>query len=251
MALIYMFGANDIVTYDEISDDIVLLSPSLYWFKLCTIPTKNRVKAKNIAEHMMSERPSAFSEVLLYPNAEEYNAYAYDKSALKEQLKKFQFKDPKVYFSNQLHLSETISINEEICLYTFNNRVMESRSSNKRATKSLVQNYKELLQGEKPLTSFEKSGKDMTLLLSIFTTLFFLYTLMFGFEKEEKLHKIDSEIAELKTDGKSFYEIESLIKKYGKLEKSSQKMKRELDTILKKSGIENITYANHTYKVKR
>jgi hypothetical protein len=237
------------VVYNHIEDDIVVLSPSLYWFKICTIPTKKYAKAKNIAMHMMSERPTGFNDFLLYKKNDLYDAYAYDKTMLKSLLKELNLKNPKVYFANQLHLSDVLGIDEENLLYNFNHRVMQAKITQNKPLHTLTDSYKELLNGEKPIRSFVKSDQNQSKMLLGVLGLFFIYIVLFSFDKLKTLSVIDNEAASLKSEDRSFYEMQSLIKRYTKLENKSSKLKQELKDALKSKNIQSLVYENDSIKV--
>jgi hypothetical protein len=249
VALVYVYSLNKKVFYKQIEEDVVILSPSLYWFKICTIPTKKYAKAKNIAMHMMSERPEKFSDFILYKKNDLYDAYAYDKAMLKNLLKELGLKNPKVYFANQLHLSDALSIDEQNMLYNFNQRVMQTKITNNKPLESLVENYTKLLDGEKPIKSFVKSDQNQTKMLIGILGLFFLYIVLFSFDKINTLSIINDEFASIKNQDKSFYEMQSLIKRYTKLENKSLKLKKELKNALKSKNLKSIVYENDAVKV--
>lgn len=239
------------VIYEEVPEDIVILSPSLYWYKLCSIPTRNFSKAKNIAEHMMSDRPSNFGEIVLYKNNDNYDAYAYEKIFIKNLLKELGLKNPKVYFANQLQVSDKTSIDEQKALYSFNGRIMEYTFGEEQPSHSLKHQYKELLHGEKHLKAFEKRNNNNTSYLLVSLAFFSLYVLFFSIEKIQTLQDIERELESLPTQERSFHEIRSLIRKYTKLESSSVQLQKELQNALKEEQIKTLVYENGSIKVTR
>ena len=50
MSLVYIYSNDKYKLFENESKNVVILSPSMYWFKVCEIPTKNIAKAKNIAK---------------------------------------------------------------------------------------------------------------------------------------------------------------------------------------------------------
>ena len=221
----------------------------MYWFKLCSFPTNNLSKAKNIAKHMMSDRPSNFSEVELNKKENNYHAYAYDKKSIKNLVKNLNLENPKIYFANQLHLNEIVAIDKNTMLYQFNERIMESPVGDKKPKVELKSNYAKLLKDEKPLKGFEKNVNKSNVFLAASLILFFIYIVLFSVDKIKTINSIDEQLLSLKTNDRSFYEIKSLIKKYKKLDKSSQKLKKELKNALKQNNIKKLEFKNDSIKV--
>lgn len=251
MALIYVYGLEDKVIYEDVSEDIIILAPSFYWYKLCSIPTRSFSKAKNIAQHMMSQRPAEFVEIILYKNNDDYDAYAYDKSFVKNLLKDVALKNPKVYFANQLQIEEAVSIDGQRSLYKFNERVMCSASTANKPAYSLVEKYAELLHGQKYLKAFEKQSSNNNFYFVASLALFALYIVFFSFDKMQTLRNVENELESLQTQDRSFHEIRSLIRKYEKLDTSSEKLQKDLQNALKKDQIKTIVYENDSIEVKR
>jgi len=239
LALVYIYSETSKAIYHDIEDDVIILSPSMYWFKVCAIPTKNYSKAKKIALHMMSEKPSHFNEIELKRQEKDYHAYTYDKKSVKGIVKGLNLQNPKVYFANQLHLSEMVGVDKESFVYSFNERVMQASIGEHKPRLELTESYKELLEGEKPLSGFEKQTQKTNILSVSIVALFLLYIILFSIDKLQTISSIDEQLASMKTE-RSFYEIKSLIKKYKKLEKSSQKIKKDLTDALKKSDLKKV-----------
>ncbi len=251
MALVYVYGLEDMAVYRDVADDVIILSPSLYWYKLCSIPTRNQIKAKKIAQHMMGQKPAHFSEMLLYKNDDKYDAYSYDKSMVKSLLKSLNLKNPKVYFANQLQLQEKVAIDDKTALYAFGDRVMEYELGEQKLSHNLKQMYGELLRGAKHIKIFEKSANNNNTFLLLSLGFFLLYVVLFSVDKLATLSKLDEQLASLQTNDRSFYEMKSLTKKYKKLESSSSKLQKELKNTLKKDGIKSFVYVDGQVKVSR
>lgn len=250
MALVYVYSLEKRKIFASVND-IVVLSPAMYWFKVCEIPTKNISKAKKIAIHMMSNKPAIFGDIALFNKADAYHAYAYDKKSISALLKELSLKNPKVYFANQLGLTELTSIDDETNLYRFNQRVIESNATTQKPSKSLSINYEELLQGEKPMLSFESGDRSLKIVLSLSAGVFLLYIMLFSFDKLSILNDIENKMESLNTQNRSFYQIQSLIKKYTKLDQTSEELKEKLTQVLKDENLNNLTYSNGTFEVKK
>ncbi|WP_373035033.1 hypothetical protein [Sulfurimonas sp.] len=249
MALVYVYSLEKRTTFAD-ANDIVVLSPAMYWFKVCEIPTKSMAKAKKIAMHMMSNKPDNFDDIELFHKTDFYHAYAYDKKSIKFLLKELGLKNPQVYFANQLQLTDFIAIDDETNLYKFNQRVIESHATTEKPSKSLLTHYEELLQGEKPILSFESGDRSLKTVLSLSAGFFLLYILLFTFDKVSILSSLENEMESLNIQNRSFYQIRSLIKKYTKLDQNSEKLKEKLTQALKDENLKSLTYSNGTLEVK-
>jgi len=250
MALVYIYSLENTKKFANVND-IVILSPAMYWFSVCEIPTKNITKAKKIAMHMMSNKPDNFTDIALFYKTDSYHAYAYDKKSIITLLKELGLKNPKVYFANQLQLTEPTTIDDKTNLYKFNERVIELQATDTKPSKSLSIHNEELLKGQKPMLSFESSDRNLKIVLSLSVGLFLLYIMLFTFDKVSILSAIEHKMESLNTQNRSFYEIRSLIKRYTKLDKNSKKLKEKLTQALKDENVKSLTYADGTLKVKK
>lgn len=253
MLLVYVYDVARNVVIQEVQEDIVILSPSLYWYKSCSIPTKNLLKAKNIAKHMMSDRPASLSSMVLYKKENHFDAYAYDKNFVKSLLKELNLPNPKVYFANQLHIKETLSIDDETMLYSFDSRVLQSKR-NDVEMQSLASNIKELLTNEKPIKEFLRSDKNESKMLIGIVALMLIFVVLYSIDKMMVLSNIQKSQVALSSKEHSdisFYEMQSLIKRYDKQEKSSAKLKQELNKALESGNIKSLVYDNGAIKYEK
>jgi len=233
LALVYVCDSSKWVLYEDVAEDIVILAPTLYWFQVCSIPTKNLTKAKKIALHMMSEKPSSFESIALMRHEQEYFAYAYEKKSIEKIVKELALQNPKIYFANQLHLRESVAVDSEISLYSFAKRVMESHKK-EQPQQTLKTSYKELLEGEKPLDGFAQERKKQGRMAVATLGLFVLYVLLFSVDRVKTISAIDKKLASLNTQ-RSSYEIKALIRKYKKLDADGKKLRKDFQEALEKS----------------
>jgi len=248
VASVYLYSLEKKTTLNTI-DDIIILSPALYWFQICEIPTKSITKAKKIATHMISNKPENFKDIELFYKENGYYAYAYDKNSIQTLLKKLDLQNPKVYFANQLQITQLTAIDNETNLYTFHKRVIESPATTKNPSKSLSIHYKELLLKEKPIRSLESDDRSLKSLLSIATGFFLLYIILFAFDKISTLNTLNHTMENLNTHNRSFYQIKSLIRKYTKLDKNSKNFKEKLTQALQETNLQSLIYSDGTLKI--
>jgi len=251
VALVYVYSSDKYVIHDQVQEEVVILSPSLYWYKYCSIPTKNFIKAKNIAQHMLSQRPENFSEIVLYKNGVDYDAYAYEKSFVKELLKSLHLQNPKVYFANQLQISDETSIDEHKSLFAYNDRVMELPKVETEAAFSITDLSSQLLNSQQHLKTFEKRSNNSSKYYLIGLIFFALYILLSTVNKYQVSNNLDKEIESLETNERSFHEIKALTRKYEKLEKNSQNLKQKISEALKQKELKELVYENDTVKVSK
>lgn len=249
MALRYIYDNNNNKSFSNVFDDIVIFSPSFYWFKICEIPTKNYTKAKNIATHMMSDGPIDFKKIELQRIEDKYAVFSYNESIILNILKELNIKDAKIYFADQLNITESIAIDEEKYLFKFNNKIIELDKKNEEINSNLNNSYSTLLEGVNPIISLKKDSKKNSIFVNLTAIILFIYLAIFSFDKINTLTHINKNSLKLDTNGKSFYEIKSLIKKYKKLEKNSDQMKINLEKVLKQNQIKSIEYKNNKIRV--
>lgn len=252
MSLIYLLNKEDVVTIDDNYETIVLLSPSLYWVKTCEIPTKNRMKAKNIASHMMSDRPESFKEIFIFKKDKLYNAYAYDKILLNEKLKNLNTDNYKVYFANQLNINETIKLNDTYCINKYETSIIELKNSkNTNNHPTLKDNYIKLLENEKPFISSQNNEVKSSIVFKITAVLFLIYLILFSINKSNELTNIDKQINSLNKEEISIYQIKSLMTKYENLDTKLTSMRKELKETLTNQDIKKIIYDGNNLKVEK
>lgn len=249
MALIYYFSENEYEVYETYdSQEVIILSPKIYWYKKCNIPTKNISKAKKIAIHMLSDKPKNFSEIVLYKNANHYDAYAYDMVFVKKIIHEHKYKNPKIYFANQLALDENISIDSKKMLCNFNGTMIEVAYDTS-AAKNISEIYLELLENQKYLLGFEKNNQKTLKFYTSILGLYILIVLFYFIGKIQTNNIISNKIEELDSNSKSAYEIKSLIKKYSKLEKNSNKLKQDIYEEFKKQNINTLKFEKNTVTI--
>ena len=251
MALTYIYDNYKNKSFTNISENIVIFSPSFYWYKICDIPTKNLVKAKNIATHMMSDSPTDFKKISLQKKDDKYLVFSYNEETISNVLSDLNIKESKIYFTDQLNIAESISIDEENYLLKFNDKILQLCNKDQKITSSLKNSYLSVLNNIKPIINLKKDSRKNFILTNISVSILFIYVLLFGFDKINSLSDINNNATKLDTYGKSYYEIKSLIKKYKKLENNSNKMKNDLEKTLMQAQIKKIEYKNNKIKVTR
>ena len=212
--MIYINGKdeNSFVNIDN-GLDIVVFAPSFCWFKTLEIPTKNINKAKKIADHMLADRPSQYTDLLLQKNDEQFKVYCYDKQEIEDIFKKLNKPNIKVYFAYEL---------TDNLLYLIDDN-------------SFVDFLKSLKDIKpKPILKLNPNRNKNSNILIATNIFLFASIVLYSLTQYSMISKIEQKINNIKDDGKSGYEIKSLIKTYKSKEKKSNKLKKSLSDILKK-----------------
>jgi len=248
MSLIYILNKKDVVKYDDDYDDVVIISPSLYWFKECQIPTKNKTKAKKIASHMITERPSHFDEVFVCHVSSGCHAYAYDKVAVDAIIEKLNLKEFKTYFANQILFKDALRLDAKTILQRFNESVVEFKNTTQNDLPSLRSEYPSLLSSVKPMMQNQSDDKQINRYLQVSAVMLVCYIALFSFDKLSKLNELDKKLENASSI--SGYKMEALAKRYKKIQKNKEKIAKELETVLAQNKkVKKITFKNSRIKV--
>ncbi len=242
MALIYVYGDSSHVVIDGTREAIVIFSPAFYWFKVCEIPTKSISKAKKIASHMLVDKPEDFDELILRKNGVDYSAYSFNKETIDKVIKSLKMKNAKIYFADQLHITQSVAIDTHNLLLKFNDKVVELKIVGQKPSTTIKSTHNILLEDEKPIVEMVSGSKGKEILFSVCVAMLVIFIGVFSFSKFGILDAIDAQSKELKTGDRSFYEIKSMINRYKKLDKKKRKMKKEFEIALSKNGANFIEY---------
>jgi len=255
MSFIYLSTKNKPITLDNFDKvDTIVLAPSLYWVQECTIPTRNQRKAKNIASHMMSHRPSDFTEIFLILEDKSkslYKAYAYNKTLLDEFLQDMKIVNYKLYVADQLEFENVLQI-KNLFLHKVQERTLELPFVD--GKHKSVQYDESLLLNVKPIAKSAYNEKKSDTLFKVLAAMFLIYMFIDATYNWQILHNINAKLETLNTGSKnmSSYQREALIKKYKKLQKNLSKVKKDLLITLEQNhDLKKITYHHGKIKVEK
>ena len=254
VSLVYIYSNDKYKLFENESKNVVILSPSMYWFKVCEIPTKNIAKAKNIARHIMSDRADGLDDMVLNRVDGGYEVFAYNEKSVLQRLKYLGISEYVLYFAAQLNfdidsLNGKVAIDNENILCVVSNRVLEFPNTESNLP-ALVDNYHTMLDVVKPAIKFEQQTSNVKYVLLTASIFLFGIMLLYSFLRYESSKKLEQQIS-LLSKNKSFYEIKSLIRKYERIDKESIRMKREFKKILDEKDLKSIELSNGKFKVEK
>ena len=162
---------------------------------------------------MLADRPSQYTDLLLQKNDEQFKVYCYDKQEIEDIFKKLNKPNIKVYFAYEL---------TDNLLYLIDDN-------------SFVDFLKSLKDIKpKPILKLNPNRNKNSNILIATNIFLFVSIVLYSLTQYSMISKIEQKINNIKDDGKSGYEIKSLIKTYKSKEKKSNKLKKSLSDILKK-----------------
>ena len=239
--------------YTNGKKSFVILPPSMYWFRECHIPTRNPAKAKNIARHILSDRPKAFEEIYIRRQKDGmYHVYAYDLEHIQKTLQDTKVEEYKLFFADQLDLMSCggcVRVDRTHVFTQLAGRVLVLQEQ-KECHVNLEEVYEKLLAKVKPAYSFAKTKRANTKVLVIGIVLFLFFVLFDGLQAFGELHALTTEHQKL-ANSRSFYEVRSLIKGYDKLQKHKENMLSKLVTLSEKDSLKLLKYKNGVLKVEK
>jgi len=215
------FEKTSIFEYKD-GKDIIILSPSLYWYKKLQIPTKNISKATKIASNILNDRPTFYDTLSLKKDEDGYIVYCYNQQDIELLLSNNKNKKLKVYFANEIGITKCVKIGEKLYLYPFGDDVVEVYDDIEcNDTLQTILEDKNLV---KPILNISNNQANSRFILWIVSFLILISFVLFSFNKFDTLKSIKTKIDTVDYDNKSGYEIKALIKKYKKIQDTKIKI---------------------------
>jgi len=215
------FKEASIVQYKD-GKDIVVLSPSLYWYKKLQIPTKNINKATKIASNILNDRPNFYNTLILKKEKDGYGVYGYNQKDVEQLLSNNKDKKLKVYFANEIGITQPLMIDEKIYLYPHGDDVVEIFEEIECETK--LEDFLKDKPIPKPILNISNNQASGVVIMWIVAILIFISFVFFSFDKLNTINSIKTQIDTINYDDKSGYEIKALISKYKKIKDTKYKI---------------------------
>ena len=210
-------------------ENIIILSPTLYWFKRSPIVIKSFKKANTLANSILKDRPKNYDEIKIIKQANDYYFFAYDKKLISDIISKTNLKNPKIYFAQNVFetIEKNIKLDEDKTILVTNNIVVQistpidNSPSNSISFKTFIDNYR-FKKGYFFISAQQSiSNKKQSLITSLYMTLFIVLLAGFAidlYSNYQEKSAINRSIQSIDFDGKSKYIVKSLIKKWEKKE---------------------------------
>ncbi|BBG66542.1 hypothetical protein NNO_1839 [Hydrogenimonas sp.] len=225
MALYYIRDGGTIVKERE--EDVVVVSPSLYWYAHAEFPTKSLSKAKRLADSYLASRPASYTSIYVEKRGGGFDCYAYDEGRVRSLIEAETTYRTPAYFLQQLSGQLPLRIDENLAADTINGIAIETEKSAKSLPSLDSLDFSSVA---KPFNgsgggSFSK-GLAILLLAALFTAAAGDLALRY-----QKLHAL-SQMGSSDGSGKTMYEIKALVKRYRKTELKQKMLRREIKKAL-------------------
>ncbi len=221
MALYYIKEGGTIVKKRD--EDIVVISPSLYWYAHAIFPTKSLLKAKKLADSYLASRPSSYTSIYVEKRGDGFDCYAYSDEQIRSLIKMHTSQNTPAYFLQQLSEQLPLRIDEKLAADTINKIAIETKES----TKSFPSlDSLDFCSVAKPFNRSGSGSLQKKMVVLVFAA---LITAAAGdlALRYQKLHAL-SQLSTQNTKGKSFYEIKSLVKKYSKTQIEQNRLREAI-----------------------
>ncbi len=225
MALYYIKEGDTVVK--ERGDDVVVISPSLYWYAHATFPTKSISKAKKLADSYLASRPPSYTSIYVERREDGFDCYAYDEAHLRSLIEPHISLKTPAYFLQQFSKELPLRIDENLTADTINGIAVEMKESS--ATLPSLDSL-DFGSVAKPFnkTAGEGFSKPMAVVLLILLFATAAGDLALRYQKLHALERLNT----ASDTGKSMYEIKALLKKYGTTDIQQRRLRATIQKAL-------------------
>ena len=225
MALYYIKEGDTVVK--ERGDDVVVISPSLYWYAHATFPTKSISKAKKLADSYLASRPASYTSIYVEKRGDGFDCYAYDEAHLRSLIEPHISLKTPAYFLQQFSKELPLRIDENLTADTINGIAVEMKESS--ATLPSLDSL-DFGSVAKPFnkTAGEGFSKPMAVVLLILLFATAAGDLALRYQKLHALERLNT----ASDTGKSMYEIKALLKKYGTTDIQQRRLRATIQKAL-------------------
>ena len=225
MALYYIKEGDTVVK--ERGDDVVVISPSLYWYAHATFPTKSISKAKKLADSYLASRPPSYTSIYVERRGDGFDCYAYDEAHLRSLIEPHISLKTPAYFLQQFSKELPLRIDENLTADTINGIAVEMKESS--ATLPSLDSL-DFGSVAKPFnkTAGEGFSKPMAVVLLILLFATAAGDLALRYQKLHALERLNT----ASDTGKSMYEIKALLKKYGTTDIQQRRLRATIQKAL-------------------
>jgi len=229
---LYYIKEDDTIVKDR-NDDVVVVSPSLYWYANAKFPTRSLAKAKKLADAFLVSRPETYNSIFVEKRDDSFDCYAYDADLITARIEETGAKSAPCYFLQQFADHMPLGIDDGLIAEKFNGICIEVK--NERTSIPSLDSL-DFLTIAKPCNHAQQSGIGKKMLATL--AAIFIVTMIFDLSlRYQSIYAIRDMIADMRTE-RSLYEIESLVKRYENTMLRQQKLrisiKRSLQKKLKK-----------------
>ncbi|BDY13462.1 hypothetical protein [Hydrogenimonas cancrithermarum] len=224
MALHYI--REDSTVRKEREEEIVVVSPSLYWYANAKFPTRSLAKARKLADAFLASRPETYRAIFVEKRGESFDCYAYDADLLARRIDETGAKNAPCYFLQQFSEQMPLRIDDGLVAEKLNGICIEMENENTSLPSLDSLDFPAIAQ---PCNRAERGGvgrKSLTALVALLA-IAALFDLSLRYQS---LHAVRKMVDDTRTE-RSLYEIESLVKRY----ESTMARQRKLRDAIKRS----------------
>jgi len=239
LALFYIRNENHITI--ETPKDMVIISPSLYWYEYVEFPTKSLAKARRLADTFLASRPSSYTEIHVERRGKGFDCYAYDPNRLKTVIDDLSTHHLPHYFLQQLSHQLPVRIDETLVAELINGIAVEIANPTKELPS--IQSI-DITTLPKPLNHSQQGHLPKSLSIALIG----LFLVSMGLDltlRYQTLHATQTMVQEIRSE-RSFYEIKSLLKRFQKRQKAQEKIRKEIQQALQQRLKKHLTCSIQT-----
>ncbi len=225
MALYYLRESGTIVK--EGSEDIVIVSPSLYWFAHAEFPTSSLSKAKKLADTLLASRPASYTSIYVEKRGGGFDCYAYDEVALSKSIPSGIPSNTPRYFLQQFSDQMPLRIDENLTAETINGICIETHDDSKSLPSLDSIDIRSLA---KPFNGSGSNTVSPWMAAALVATLFTAAAadLALRYQTLDALHQRSA----ARDSQKTMYEIKALLKKYRKIDSEQRRLRATIKKAL-------------------
>jgi hypothetical protein len=225
---------NETITKER-EGDVVVVSPTLYWYAHAEFPTKSLSKARKLADAYLDSRPDSYTTIHVEKRGGGFDCYAYDAAALRTRLEAADAADAPAYFLQQLAAEMPLRIDEKLTADIINGICIELPDT-ERTLPSI-----ESVDFEASATSFNRanSGTVPNRLLAALVALLAV-TMLFDLSLRFQTYRAVTNAAERDSVEKSLYELKSLVSRYEKTAAEQKRLRQSIQKALKQGGLKKL-----------
>jgi len=231
---LYYLGKNE-TSVQEREDEIVVVSPSLYWYGHAKFPTRSLGKARRLADAFLDARPPSYTTIHVEKRAGGYDCYAYDAQELTHKIVEAGAQKAPAWFLQQLRSQTPLRIKEGLVAESINDVVVEIPDE-RRSLPTLASI--DVPRVAKPFLRPAGEGSTKGLFYAVAGLLAVVMVLDLGL----RLQKYSAIRHAYDTLGgaRSLYEIQALVKRYEKEAAAQERLRAELAKALEKNGLKRV-----------
>lgn len=230
MALFYI-RENETITKER-EKDIVVVSPTMYWYAHAEFPTKSLSKARKLADAFLDSRPGSYQTIHVEKSGSGFDCYAYDAQALRARLEELEALDAPVYFLQQFSEEMPLRIDRLLVADSINGICIEIQDGHRNLPSI------ESLDFDAVARPFNER-KSGTLSQKLIVTLVALLCVTMLFDLSLRFQKYSAINRAAERDGvdRSVYELKSLVSRYEKTAAEQTRLRKEIKKALNHGGL--------------